>query len=404
MLKPALRPPMRAPMRSANSPREGVGGSLASLLFGNGEDGFLFGDWSELDELFTLSTGLPNVLADSDPVGLAMDDHSWGVSTLALIIAAQAELITNGTFDANISGWTAGVLGSATAAGWDAGGGGRAATTRVDASNYSYLRTNFATVIGRTYCLTMDVSDTSHYASLGTADFGTQLFAGPLTISGGRATLYFVAASTTTYLLTRNLNVGTQYLDNVSVKLVPGNHALQATGTQRPLWRANSGKPYLSWDGSDDVLRSMIIPATAGALFFAGNPVTTGTIIGSSDAASANRCAIQINSNGQLGGGIGAVNNLTIRGSTDVRGTNVVGVLTWNGSLVELWQSGTKVYSDVQSGAPTVAQPLFIGGVNAGGSPVSWLQHSLFAAGYLNRKPTDAEIARITSDFQRTYQ
>ena len=31
MLKPALRPPMRAPLRSADSPREGVGGVIGSL-------------------------------------------------------------------------------------------------------------------------------------------------------------------------------------------------------------------------------------------------------------------------------------------------------------------------------------------------------------------------------------
>jgi hypothetical protein len=66
--------------------------TLQRLLFGHGEDGFLFGNFAELDELFLLSTGdTGNVAANDDPSGLALDDHSWGGQTLAQAIRALFE-------------------------------------------------------------------------------------------------------------------------------------------------------------------------------------------------------------------------------------------------------------------------------------------------------------------------
>ena len=41
-----------------------------------------------------------------DPVGIMLDTSPTGSQTMAVFIAGQPELVTNGTFDSNISGWT----------------------------------------------------------------------------------------------------------------------------------------------------------------------------------------------------------------------------------------------------------------------------------------------------------
>ena len=55
---------------------EGAGRSLVQLLFGNGEDGFLFYPASDLTRLYTTYQGPANVATDSDPTGLWLDNPS----------------------------------------------------------------------------------------------------------------------------------------------------------------------------------------------------------------------------------------------------------------------------------------------------------------------------------------
>ena len=49
-----------------------------------------------------------------------------------------------------------------------------------------------------------------------------------------------------------------------------GNNLTQGTGTKRPLYAANGGKPYELYDGTDDHLLSSIIPGAACTLAFSG--------------------------------------------------------------------------------------------------------------------------------------
>ena len=149
------------------------------------------------------------------------------------------ELVTNGTFDTDITGWTEASAGSATIS-WNASGYidlNGAADGRAQADQ------SFTTVAGNTYVFSCEVTDTTPYQiSVGTSAGGNQL----VTDSDGAGDSYFtfVATTTTTHVRLRSRQVSeTVSIDNISVKLANedrsvNNNGLQSTGqSQSPPWR-----------------------------------------------------------------------------------------------------------------------------------------------------------------------
>ena len=391
------RPMVRGIARPMARPLlKGVGGSLASLLFGHGEDGFLFGNWSELDELFTTSIGPTNVASDSDPAGLALDDHSWGANSLAQVLAAQPELITNGTFDTDLTGWSAAASSAPSTVVWSAG----AAVTQTDGIATARLRSTITTVVGKTY----------RVLSTGTAGLQVGTSAGAADILGGgvNTTRYFTAVGTTTHLSIISATNGLT-LDNVSAKEVPGNHALNATAGQRPLWRANSGKPYLSFDGSDDRVVSPFIPSSACTLAvacrFPATDASSRAMIGGGASTGNKRCLIGKNAtDGKVVAGWGS-ETLGVGWGADLGISDHVIALTGDAVSRDIWVDGVLIDSRAPTGGPDgTGGGLALGAYNNNGTISSNSAGNLYAALALNRRATPADIARITSDFQRTYQ
>jgi hypothetical protein len=133
-------------------------------------------------------------------------------------IAYGSELVTNGTFDTDVSGW----------AGGNATLSAVSASLRVtnDSSNYGYSYQAISTVIGKTYAVSVTRGSTTSGAvpslRVGTsiAGFQNKII---LVSSAGDYTAVFVATSTTTYIsVLVGSNVAGQYteFDNVSVKEV----------------------------------------------------------------------------------------------------------------------------------------------------------------------------------------
>ena len=385
---------------------EGVGGSLVQQLFGNGEDGFLFGSWSELDELFTISTGPTAVASDSDPVGLALDDHNWGASTLAQVLAAATELVTNGGFDVDAN-WTKTAndgLNSVSIS----GGVGIEVRGSGAAADPSLSQSITGLTANRLYYLAV-AANVVAAASGGVSYVDTPLFVAGGSGLGLRTIAAFFMASASSHNFIFRVGggasaSGTVQFDNASWKWVPGNHGLQATSGQRPLWRSNSGKPYLSFDGTDDRLSTPRLPSAAGTLAVAARGGSNSRIAIGVQDASGGRCSISQNSSGFLGAHIGNQNDVFQAGSSSIAGVDFTGVLTWDGTIIELWQNGAKVYSGGQDGTVSTTNALAIGCRNANGTMNAFWDSRIYAALNLSRKATDAEIARITSDFQRTYQ
>ena len=179
--------------------------------------------------LYQDSAGTTPVMALGQPVGLVLDKSKGGLANLG------SELVTNGTFDTNVTGWTAQ---SGDTLAWDAGNGGRLKITDTNSAGAGIAYQTINTVAGVGYFVQYasslgnaqqtriyvgtSVGNSSMGVAVNNADttFGTLFF----TASGTTAVLQFVCQSTGAFA----------YLDNISVRAVPGAHAIQATSASRP--------------------------------------------------------------------------------------------------------------------------------------------------------------------------
>jgi hypothetical protein len=192
-------------------------------LFDANETGVLF-DPSDLSTMYQEHTGLTPVTAPGQPVGLILD-KSRGLTL-------GPNLITNGTFDANITGWT----NSSPATGNISWSGGKLLVERVSGGLSAY-QTLTGLTIGRIY----------------RADFNFEAVTGGVTrivaatttgvpgvswTSLNNGPVFFPATATTMYLhLSLNSANGTSGVyDNISVREFSGTYANQPTAASRPIY------------------------------------------------------------------------------------------------------------------------------------------------------------------------
>lgn len=183
-----------------------------------------------------------------------------------------------------------------------------------------------------------------------------------------------------------------------------GNNAVNATSGQRPLWRSNSGKPYLSFDGSDDRLVTTFVPRPAGTMAVAFNAATLGVtqgLTGGGATATNARAYLVINGGNSLAANIG---NTTITAGA-ATGSDRVALVTWDASSADLYLDGVLGATAVPATLPdATGGGLAIGCINPNGSPTNFLNGREYAALAVSRRVTSAEIARITSIFRSTFQ
>ena len=224
--------------------------SLFNLLdlWRNGEAG-IWQDPFDLPYQYQESTGVTAAAVNS-PVGLALDKK--------LSLVRGAELVTNGTFDADVSGWT-GLDGGTPA--WVAG---RARLTGSGAFPAMYR--NVVTVAGRRYRVEFDYEflGTTATAYLNVAYAGTG--SGSVTITSasgasGRIGADIVATGSATSIAPLFNAADGGYFDNISVREIPGIHLSQATAPARPLLKNDSGIYSWIFDGTDDGLASATFSA-----------------------------------------------------------------------------------------------------------------------------------------------
>jgi hypothetical protein len=190
-------------------------------LFGNNEPGFVF--LADPDTCFTDLAGTTKAQV-GQAVALWLD-QSRGLKL-------GPELVTNGTFDVDTSGWTAAnavlsvenqrlkVQNTTTAAG--------------------QARTTVATVVGRTYQIeftAFPVGTTNCNIRIGTTVGGTDILNTIYTTETSESLL--VSATVTTLHITVRVNSTSSnasvFADNISVRELPGFHATQATLANRPI-------------------------------------------------------------------------------------------------------------------------------------------------------------------------
>lgn len=346
----------------ALTPNAGVGWSQAQLdaFMASQTDGLFF-DFTKTDRHFQEGAG--STLADDvgEAMGLAMDQRSWSGQTLAQIIAAAPELVTNGNF-LSAGSWTVD-------GGWAITGGALVAT---NAGAFTYNPQNIALVADTWYRVSFDITEYTSGSVRMEFGGGTQV-TGTARSAIGTYVEYFKAN-------TGNIRVGVQAttasctlkVDNVSVKAVPGKHGTQTNGTLKGI-RQTSGCKY---DGGDDNHLVTYVPASAENFLVARvvvPAVITGTqIVAGSFNGTTQRFWLGFNTNGQCGAGVGSDSISTIFGTTDCRGQEVVVCVTCDAAGLRLFVNNAEEFASARNGVLPTAVPWRIGSQNNAGSAGNW--------------------------------
>ena len=331
------------------------------------EDGFWL-DFTKTDRHFQENVGATPADGVGEAIGLALDQRSWAGKTLAEILAAQAEILLNGTFDTNTANWTSASSGVLSV------NAGKLRIANGAASEGGAQQTP-ATIAGGMYKLGVDggSGDTAS-ANVPIEVLGTNL-ARVGFLKNTHLDRYVIAtgSTVTVYPRTNSTTLG-QYaeFDNISLKRIPSHHATQATAGAKPVFQAAGAK----FDGSDDNLLTDML-ASAAANFIVAKITVPATlaglqIIAGASGASANRIYLSINTAGQLCAGVGSHVATFLVGSQDLRGQTVVVGLTLNGSTVKLFVNGVEEFSTAQGSTPTTAIPFRIGCLNNNGTAANF--------------------------------
>lgn len=144
-------------------------------------------------------------------------------STDTASLVGSGELVTNGGFDTDVSGWTAARSATLT---WVSG----AMQISYGGTDYPQAQQTLTTVAGQRYKLQVtQTAGVSLSAVVGTASGGNQLGS---VVGTGSLTLDFVASSTTSYLTLQANSVGavSVNVDNISVRLADADRSVNNRG------------------------------------------------------------------------------------------------------------------------------------------------------------------------------
>ena len=219
-------------------------------LFAQGQQGAWY-DPSDLTTLFTDSDGSDPVSADSEPTGMALDKR--------LGLELGPELVANGDFSGGLDEWGQSGTGSA-----------QVVEGTVIIKGTLSIYQSFQTAVGRTYRISFSKGEDGILrvgASINGTENISHIFSAPEGFSQ-----VFVAVAEETFVTLRNEGV----FGPVSVRELPGNHAVQNTTSMKPTYRTDGTLHWLEFDGDDDALVANIPGITNATVAIAKS---TGTEI-----------------------------------------------------------------------------------------------------------------------------
>lgn len=207
-------------------------------------------DPSDLTSLYQSRVGVTTGAVDS-VVGIMLDKSQMLGLTAADYIAGRANLLTNGDFSSgDLTGWTV-INNDATHTFTYSGGAGRYVSDTTTPQLFAAIELPAPTSSSVLYYVSVDVN----YAG-GSGALRVQGALATQVLSQGRNTfLMYGTDGTITVTFTRNAANVDCTIDNVTVKIVSGKHALAPSDAARPLLRAGY---YVDFDGVDDVLNAQI--------------------------------------------------------------------------------------------------------------------------------------------------
>ena len=130
-------------------------------------------------------------------------------------VASGSELVANGTFASNITGWTNKSVGSGSSI---AHATNLMNIVSVDANNYGWAEDEITTVAGKRYVMSFVIGTGAINVQIGTATGGGDILAST-SYAVGTHTIEFIALSTATFIGFKHTTGATHTLDTVSVKV-----------------------------------------------------------------------------------------------------------------------------------------------------------------------------------------
>ncbi len=132
-----------------------------------------------------------------------------------------SEQVTNGTFDVDLSGWTQ--TGNNANNFWEFSAG---KARVVSDGGFTPLQQTTSLVVGKRYCLTVDVTKTAGSVKVGTNSTVDNISS---SLAAGANSIFFTASATTLYF-SRVPGVVDCTIDNVSLKLADADRSVNANG------------------------------------------------------------------------------------------------------------------------------------------------------------------------------
>jgi hypothetical protein len=235
-------------------------------LFAAGEQGAWY-DPSDLTTMFQDNIGTTPVTGTGQAVGLLLDKSKG--------LALGPELVTNGDFSNGTTGWIAAFVGTSPAGSVSAG---VAQLPRTAGSNYGYFA---QVVVGPSGLYKVSVTIGANPVVFRAGTGPTSSLYSNTNLTTGTQTLYFFASAADPVVTFYGLSNGTTAtVDNISVKLLPGNHAVQATTAARPFYGVHpfgGRRNLLTW--TEDFRNT----ATAGQT----RPWTSSLVVVAADSTTA---------------------------------------------------------------------------------------------------------------------
>ena len=129
-------------------------------------------------------------------------------------VASGSELVTNGTFASDITGWTDKSVGT----GAILYSAGRLRINSADTSNYGWAEQSIATVAGKRYVMSFDIVNAANSLQIGTATGGVEILASTSYATGSHV-IEFIAITTSVFIGFKHQAATHSSIDNVSVKV-----------------------------------------------------------------------------------------------------------------------------------------------------------------------------------------
>jgi hypothetical protein len=138
-----------------------------------------------------------------------------GTVTISHGATTGSTLVTNGTFDTDVTGWTSSPTGTGAAIAWNAGGALDLA--RTDGSNLSRALQQITCTAGKLYRITVTAATANAHARAGTTSAGAELFSSTVTAGSTLSSVFYATQAAVHLAFWCNTDGATTTLDNIAV-------------------------------------------------------------------------------------------------------------------------------------------------------------------------------------------